>query len=43
MPYRYSAQKFVGKEGESTKVVGEALEVDSKIFKKHPFVSHWDA
>ena len=41
MPYRYSAQSYVGKEGVSTKVVGEAIEVDQKVFKKHPFLKYW--
>ena len=41
MPYRYSAQRFVGREGMSTKVVGEAKDVDSKVFAVHPFLKYW--
>lgn len=41
MPYRYSAQRFVGREGISTKVVGEARDVDSKVFAVHPFLEYW--
>lgn len=42
MPFRYSAQSFVGREGISTKVIGEALDVDSKVFAVHPFIKYWD-
>ncbi len=41
MVYRYSSQTYVGKNGESTKVVGEAQETDKKIFKNHPFLEYW--
>ncbi len=41
MPFRYSAQRFVGREGMSTKVIGEAKDVDSKIFAVHPFLKYW--
>lgn len=41
MPYRYSAQRFVGREGIETKVVGEAKDVDSKVFAVHPFLKYW--
>ena len=41
MPYRYSAQRFVGREGMTTKVVGEARDVDSKVFAVHPFLGYW--
>jgi len=41
MPYRYSAQRFVGREGTTTKVVGEAKDVDSKVFAVHPFLEYW--
>lgn len=41
MPYRYSAVKFVGEEGESIKGVGEALDVDNEVFKAHPFIEYW--
>jgi len=41
MPYRYSAQRFVGREGLTTKVVGEAKDVDTKIFEVHPFLAYW--
>jgi len=41
MPFRYSAQRFVGREGTETKVVGEAKDVDSKVFAVHPFLEHW--
>lgn len=39
--YPYSAVKFVGREGESLKVVGKALDVDNEVFKVHPFIEHW--
>ncbi len=41
MAYRYSAQRFVGKDGVETKVVGGALDVDSRVFKVHPFLDAW--
>ncbi len=41
MPYRYSAQRFIGREGMSTKVVGAAKDVDSKVFAVHPFLEYW--
>lgn len=41
MPYRYSAQRFVGEEGESTEVVGDALDVDNEVFRVHPFLGFW--
>lgn len=41
MPYRYSAQRFVGREGLTTKVVGEAKDVDTKVFEVHPFLKYW--
>jgi len=41
MAYRYSAQRFVGRAGVSTKVVGEARDVDSKVFEVHPFLEYW--
>jgi len=49
MPFRYSAQRFVGREGVATKVVGEARDVDSKVFgidpitgnEIHPFLRFW--
>lgn len=41
MPFRYSAIKFVGEEGETTEVVGEALDVDNEVFKVHPFLEYW--
>ena len=41
MAYRYSAQRFVGREGVSTKVIGEAKDVDSKVFEVHPFLGYW--
>ena len=41
MDYRYSAQRYVGWEGITTKVVGEARDVDSKIFAVHPFLEYW--
>jgi integrase len=42
MAYRYSAQKFVGREGTSTQVIGESLETDKKVFAVHPFVKYWE-
>ncbi len=41
MPFRYSAQRFVGREGTTTKVVGRALDVDEKVFEVHPFIKFW--
>ena len=41
MPYRYSAQRFVGREGLTTKVVGGAKDVDQKVFEVHPFLEYW--
>lgn len=49
MPFRYSAQRFVGRQGATTKVVGAARDVDSKIFgvddrtgnEVHPFLKYW--
>jgi len=48
MPFRYSAQRFVGREGMSTKVVGAARDTDSKVFglddkgnEIHPFLKYW--
>ena len=41
MPFRYSAIKFVGEEDETIEVVGEALDVDSEVFRTHPFLEHW--
>lgn len=41
MPYRYSAQRFVGREGTEVKVVGEARDVDDKVFQVHPFIEYW--
>lgn len=41
MPFRYSAIKFVGEEGVTTEVVGEALDVDNEVFKVHPFLEYW--
>lgn len=41
MPFRYSAIKFVGEEGESTEVVGDALDVDNQVFAVHPFLEYW--
>ncbi|KKN16879.1 hypothetical protein LCGC14_0971410 [marine sediment metagenome] len=41
MSFRYSAIKFVGKQGETTKVVGDALTGDNQVFKAHPFLEYW--
>lgn len=41
MVFRYSALKFVGKEGTTTKVIGEARDVDTKVFEVHPFLKYW--
>jgi len=41
MPFRYSAQRFVGKEGITTRVLGEAKDVDNKVFAVHPFIKYW--
>jgi hypothetical protein len=43
MAFRYSAQRYVGREGTKTKVVGEALETDTKVFAVHPFLPYWKA
>ncbi|MBU0778250.1 site-specific integrase [Patescibacteria group bacterium] len=42
MPYRYSAQRFVGREGVATKVIGAAKDVDQKVFDVHPFLNYWE-
>lgn len=41
MPFRYSAIKFISEEGETTEVVGEALDVDNEVFRVHPFIEYW--
>jgi len=41
MGFRYSAQTFIGEEGETTEVVGEALTVDQEVFAVHPFLDAW--
>jgi len=41
MPYRYSAQRFVGKEGVTTRVIGEFKDVDARVFQVHPFLQYW--
>lgn len=41
MAYRYSAVQFVGREGKSTEIVGEALTADQDVFKVHPFLPYW--
>lgn len=41
MPYRYSAQRFVGKDGIQVQVVGNALDVDTAVFQVHPFLEAW--
>jgi len=41
MPFRYSAIRFVGEEGVTTEVVGEALDVDNEVFQVHPFIEYW--
>ena len=41
MPFRYSAVKFVGRDGQTTKVVGEARDVDQTVFEIHPFLKYW--
>lgn len=41
MAFRYSAQRFVGRDTIATKVVGEAKDVDAKIFQAHPFIEYW--
>ncbi|MBU1066996.1 site-specific integrase [Patescibacteria group bacterium] len=41
MSFRYSAIKFVGKRGETTKVVGDALTGDNQVFEAHPFLEFW--
>jgi len=42
MVFRYSALKFVGREGTTTKVIGEAKDVDTKVFEVHPFLKYWE-
>ena len=41
MPFRYSAIRFVGEEGVTTEVIGEALDVDNEVFQVHPFLEYW--
>jgi len=41
MSYRYSAVRFVGREGMTTQVVGDALTGDNQVFAVHPFLEHW--
>jgi hypothetical protein len=41
MSFRYSAQKFVGREGTTSKVTGDFADVDTKVFAAHPFLGHW--
>lgn len=41
IPYRYSARRFVGRKGMTTKVLGDTQEVDSKVFLVHPFLEYW--
>ncbi len=41
MSFRYSAIKFVGREGSSTQVVGDALTGDNQVFEVHPFLQYW--
>lgn len=41
MPFRYSAQQFVGKSGVKTKITGESLESDQEVFRVHPFINDW--
>lgn len=42
MAFRYSAIQFVGKEGTTTEVVGEAFTVDQDVFRVHPFLQYWE-
>lgn len=42
MSFRYSAIKFVGREGTSTRVVGDALTGDKQVFEVHPFLKYWE-
>lgn len=41
MPFRYSAQTFIGRDTTATRVIGEAKDVDSKVFQVHPFIKYW--
>lgn len=41
MSFRYSAMKFVGREGSTTQVVGDALTGDKQVFDVHPFLEYW--
>jgi len=41
MPYRYSAQTFIGRDTTATRVIGEAKDVDGKVFQVHPFIKYW--
>ncbi len=41
MTVRYSQISFVGRDGTSKEVTGEAYETDKEIFSKHPFLIYW--
>lgn len=41
MSFRYSAQTFVGREGVTKQVIGDALTGDNQVFAVHPFLEHW--
>lgn len=41
MSFRYSAITFVGREGTTKQVVGDALTGDKQIFESHPFLEDW--
>lgn len=41
MAYRYTAQKFVGREGSSSRVAKEFQDIDQKVFAAHPFLKYW--
>ncbi len=41
MPFRYSAIKWVSREGAITSVTPEYANLDTRIFTKHPFLHYW--
>jgi integrase len=41
MPFRYSAQRFIGREDSTVRVFGESKEMDQKVYEVHPFINYW--
>lgn len=42
MLFRYSAVRFIGRGASTTRVFGEAQDVDQKVFEVHPFLALWE-